>query len=605
MRLCWPAPRSHALLALAAGLVMLAGCATQKPEQPAASAPALAAAPAALPARAAAAPFAQATGEVLGRNQRLLVYSPRAGDSLGGVAARFLGSGALAWAIADTNGLPSSRALPAPDVPLIVPLRSFNPVGVEPEHYQTVPILCYHRFGAPATKMMITPAGFAAQLEWLAKNDYRVITLADLRPFLEGRKTLPQRAVVITIDDGYESVYRHAFPLLKKYGFAATVFAYTDFIGVGGDSLSWAQLQEMQSSGLVDVQSHSKSHRNLVERSAAETDARYRSNIEQEIRLPRELMNKRLVGANVRHIAYPFGDANQVVLDNAMQQGFELGATVASGGNAFFAQPLLLRRTMIFGDLDLEGFKSKLQTSRPFSDAPSAQLSKTPNAPFDGPEDVVQLYSQRAAQAEAQGRWAQAALAWEALSVVAPTQSSALQNLLRTRRTIDTRVAEALSRAGEDRRKGDTERATRGYLLALALAPDNLAAMDALRAIERERAARSQPTRFARNALDGLAGAARTPSNPLSAPAESNLLEHASLMASQGEIDSAITLLRAPAQEPRADPALRRMLAELHYRRAEALLPEQPKLAVAALNECLRLDPTHSAARARLKSLGG
>ena len=52
------------------------------------------------------------------------------------------------------------------------------------------------------------------------------------------------------------------------------------------------------------------------------------------------------------------------MLEAAARNGFELGATVVPGGNAFYAQPLMLRRTMIFGDTSLEGFKSKLQTSR-------------------------------------------------------------------------------------------------------------------------------------------------------------------------------------------------------------------------------------------------
>jgi peptidoglycan/xylan/chitin deacetylase (PgdA/CDA1 family) len=58
--------------------------------------------------------------------------------------------------------------------------------------------------------------------------------------------------------------------VLKKYGLPATVFVYTDFLG-GGDALTWAQMQEMLASGLVDVQSHSKSHRNLIERLPGET----------------------------------------------------------------------------------------------------------------------------------------------------------------------------------------------------------------------------------------------------------------------------------------------------------------------------------------------
>ena len=359
--------RRIASFGLAAALIALVACGTPgvAPTQtpaPATATPARTAAPESAPA----APFVQATGEVLGRSDRLVIYQPRAGDRFAGFAARFLGDAALGWSIADANAQRDGSGaanLPEPGKPLIVPLRAFNVAGVDGDRYQTVPILCYHRFGNVASKMVITPERFAAQLEWFARNDYRVIPLADLRPFLEGRRALPQRAVVITIDDGYESVHRLAFPLLKKYGFAATVFAYTDFIG-SSDALSFAQLQEMAGSGLIDVQSHSKSHRNLVERSAGETDQRYRANIDAELRVPREVLGKRVSGINVRHVAYPFGDANQVVLDSAAQQGYELGATVTPGGNAFFAQPLLLRRTMIFGDLDLDGFKSKLQTSR-------------------------------------------------------------------------------------------------------------------------------------------------------------------------------------------------------------------------------------------------
>jgi peptidoglycan/xylan/chitin deacetylase (PgdA/CDA1 family) len=168
--------------------------------------------------------------------------------------------------------------------------------------------------------------------------------------------------VVITFDDGYESILRHALPVLRKYGFPATLFVYTDFIGAG-DALSWAQLQELDASGLVDIQPHSKTHRNLLDRAAGESEASYRQMIELETRAPRELLERRL-GKPVRHYAYPFGDANDTVLDVLQRQQYQLAVTVNPGGNAFFAQPLMLRRTMIYGDYDLEDFKAKLQTHR-------------------------------------------------------------------------------------------------------------------------------------------------------------------------------------------------------------------------------------------------
>lgn len=351
----------------ALGAALLSACGTPAPSAPAAAPPAASPPPAA--PYDGPEPWPLAAGEVLGRGERLLIYLPRPGDQLPAIAARFLGSADRQWQIAEANGLQPAQATALPaGQPLVVPLMSGNSIGVRAGEFQTVPILCYHRFGNGNNKMVMSPSNFAAQLDWLARNNYSVIRLGKLAGFLAGREALPARSVVITIDDGYESVHRHAFPLLKKYGFPATLFVYTDFIG-SNDGLSWSQLQEMAGSGLVDIQAHSKSHRNLVERNPGETDERYRQNIETELRAPRELLERRLGQAKVqvRHFAYPFGDASDVVLDTMARQHYQLGVTVNPGGNGFYAQPTMLRRTMIFGDLDLEGFKSKLQTSRSLS----------------------------------------------------------------------------------------------------------------------------------------------------------------------------------------------------------------------------------------------
>jgi peptidoglycan/xylan/chitin deacetylase (PgdA/CDA1 family) len=299
-----------------------------------------------------------ATGEVLGRSDRFVIYKPEPEDTLRSIAARFLGGEDRYWMIGDFNNI--SRV--EPGQPVVVPLKATNPMGVYADRIQTVPILCYHRFGNSGGKMVVSPAHFAQQLDWLARNDYHVLRLADLAAYLKGEQALPRKSVVITIDDGYESVYRHALPILRKYGFPATVFVYTDFIGAG-EALSWAQLQELSASGLVDIQAHSKSHRNLIERIAGETDAQYAQGLEAEARTPRELIERRLPG-RVRHYAYPFGDANDQVLDVLNRQQYQLAVTVNPGGNAFFAQPLMLRRTMIFGDHDLEAFKARLQITR-------------------------------------------------------------------------------------------------------------------------------------------------------------------------------------------------------------------------------------------------
>jgi peptidoglycan/xylan/chitin deacetylase (PgdA/CDA1 family) len=325
---------------LSAGIALFAGCAT---------APGSGEGPAAAVA---------ASDGVLARNDRLLIYVPQEKDTLALIAQRFLGSGERSWEIAEANGIVRAR----PGTPLVVPLKSVNPLGVRSDQLQTVPVLCYHRVGPGAGKMTVSAANFAAQLDWLADNGYHVIRLRDLQEFLAGKRALPRRSVVLTFDDGYESYYKHAYPLLRKHGFPATVFLYSDFVGAG-DALTWPQMVEMSASGLIDIQSHSKTHANLIERQPAETEASYRARIENEARSPREQIERRLK-RDVFAFAYPYGDANEFVLDAMTRNQYQLAVTVNYGFNPFYAQPLMLRRTMIYGSHDLDAFRERVQTSR-------------------------------------------------------------------------------------------------------------------------------------------------------------------------------------------------------------------------------------------------
>lgn len=350
-------------VSLALAALVLSGCAAQgpapKPAEPA---------PAARPAAKAPEPgtaWAGATGEVIGSGERLLVYLPRAGDTWSGLAARFLGQADKGWQIDEANGQLGHLV---PGQPLVVPLVPRNPLGITSRGMQTVTVLCYHRFGSGDSKMVVSPAQFEAQMAYLANNGYHVVRLADLQAFMAGELALPAKSVAITFDDGYESMHRHAFPVLQKYKFPATVFVYSDFIGAR-DALSWRQLEELARSGLVDLQAHSQTHRNLAERQPDESDEVYRKKVEAELRVPRAVLERRLapLELQVRQFAYPFGSANAVVLDAMQRADYEMGLTVTAGGNAFFAAPLMLRRTMIFGDHSLAEFQARLQVQRPLS----------------------------------------------------------------------------------------------------------------------------------------------------------------------------------------------------------------------------------------------
>ena len=292
---------------------------------------------------------------VIARNNRFVIYVPAANETFTSIAGRILDDPARAWVIADFNDISEPKA----GQPLVVPLQSSNPTGVFPNGYQTVPILCYHRFGSDEGKMVVSPKAFAQQMEFLKQNGFRPVRLTDLSGFLQGKRALPKRAVVITMDDGYASMYQHAYPVLKQYAFPTTVFVYTDFIGAK-DALTWGQMQEMVASGLVDVQAHSKTHSSLAVRLPGESDARYRQRMDTETATPREVLQHKL-HVQISSFAYPYGDTNNIVMEQLVRADYKMALTVDPGGNAFFTPSLLLRRTMILGDQDLDSFKARLQ----------------------------------------------------------------------------------------------------------------------------------------------------------------------------------------------------------------------------------------------------
>lgn len=300
-------------------------------------------------------------GPVLARDDEFVVVVVQPGEDLSRLAERWLGDRSRRTVIAEFNQIDEARA----GQTLAIPLKNRNPFGVRPGGVPAITILCYHRFGPRASNLTVTPAAFEAQMAYLAAHGYTVVPIARLPAYLEGREPMPRKAVVITIDDGYRSTYDVAYPILRKHRFPATVFLYTDFVGAP-DALTWAQMKEMSASGLVDLQPHSKTHSNLTLRPADEKEGRYRERVRREVEAPVDVIRSQLGLSSVAY-AFPYGDVNDVVVGELRAKGVKLGVTVTPGGNAFYAPPYMLRRTMIFGGDDLEAFSAKLVTAVPVS----------------------------------------------------------------------------------------------------------------------------------------------------------------------------------------------------------------------------------------------
>ena len=298
-------------------------------------------------------------GPLLARDAEFAVVVVQPGEDVARLAERWLGDRNRRHVIAEFNHVDEVRE----GQTVAIPLKNRNPFGIQPAGMPAITILCYHRFGPRPSNLTVTPAAFEAQMAYLASHGYTVVALDRLPAILEGREPMPRKAVAITIDDGYRSTYEVAYPVLRKHKFPATVFLYSDFVGAG-DALTWTQMKDMTASGLIDLQPHSKTHANLTVRQSGESEQRYRERIRREVEGPVDAIRSQLGVASVSY-AFPYGDVNDVVVGELRNKGVKLGLTVTPGGNAFFAPPYMLRRTMIFGGDDMDTFKGKLVTSLP------------------------------------------------------------------------------------------------------------------------------------------------------------------------------------------------------------------------------------------------
>jgi poly-beta-1,6-N-acetyl-D-glucosamine N-deacetylase len=206
----------------------------------------------------------------------------------------------------------------------------------------------------------VTGAMLAQFFDWLRGTGWTVVSLDDLAAAARGARPLPDKAILVTFDDGYSSLYTRVFPLLKVYRYpivAALVGSwmerrpdgtvlYGDRVVPRSDFISWAQAREMQASGLVEFASHSYGlHRgvqanpqgNMVPAAITwryepatgryEDDAQYRARIRADLVRARGQMAANL-GRNPRALVWPFGRYSGPALDVAKQVGFTFALTL-------------------------------------------------------------------------------------------------------------------------------------------------------------------------------------------------------------------------------------------------------------------------------------
>ena len=192
-------------------------------------------------------------------------------------------------------------------------------------------ILMYHSVSYNKIFFTVSPESFRKQMEWLYQNKYQVISLKELADIIGRKEEVPKKTVVLTFDDSFEDVYLNAFPILKKYGFPASVFIATDFIGreqknestgILFKTLDSRQIKEMHDSGLIDFEPHTCSHQELTKISQEEA----RKEILDSRRIIEDGLSKKC-----NFFAYPRGKYNQDIMGILKENGFLAALTVNPG----------------------------------------------------------------------------------------------------------------------------------------------------------------------------------------------------------------------------------------------------------------------------------
>ncbi|MFJ9864800.1 polysaccharide deacetylase family protein [Streptomyces sp. NPDC101165] len=225
-----------------------------------------------------------------------------------------------------------------------------------------VPILMYHAVAsAPndATRgLSVAPEAFAEQMALIGDLGLTPVTTADLAARWRSGRPLPERPVLITFDDGYEGVHRHALPVLAKHGFPATLFVSTGWIrgaydtGGGLDAmLDWQQVRDLADTG-IEIGGHSHSHPQL--------DQLDDNALRAELVRSTEIVTGEL-GARPVSFAYPYGYSSRRVRVAVRHAGYAQALAVGNGLARRRQGPYALHRVTVRRGTEVEEFERLLQ----------------------------------------------------------------------------------------------------------------------------------------------------------------------------------------------------------------------------------------------------
>ena len=269
----------------------------------------------------------------------------------------------------------------AQEVPAAAPISEEE--STMPDDGIRVAVLGYHDFSetAPETAMRIRTSKFRAQMETIRQLGISVISMADFTAWKNGEKSIPEKSIVLTFDDGWKSVYTDAFPILKEFAYPYTLFLYKNYVDGGGKALTTAMIEEMRAAG-ANIGSHSVSHPFpiAVKNQRKKGPQAYAEYLRKEMGSSKEFLESKFQ-ASVTSYAYPGGFFTEEMVTMGQEFGYQHLFTVLPGKVKRSLPDATLPRYIILGNYDkIFEFATNFRDTQPPTDTlagASATLAQT------------------------------------------------------------------------------------------------------------------------------------------------------------------------------------------------------------------------------------
>ena len=251
--------------------------------------------------------------------------------------------------------------------------------AVSPEEGRAAPleILAYHHIAdSKQSDTVISAAQFEQQLAALSEAGYNAVSAGDILDFVERGSPLPEKALLITFDDGYQSNYEYAFPILKKYNMKAVVSPigismgtdrYRDTELVDVPYFGWEEAREMADSGIFEIGSHSfdmhayppaepdpDACREGILQQSGESEENYIASLRRDTETFIDIYEQNM-GYRPFVFAFPYGKHDTLAEVLLLEYGFKMTFTTQTGSNEIIKglpQSLYgLRRYTVSGEM--------------------------------------------------------------------------------------------------------------------------------------------------------------------------------------------------------------------------------------------------------------